>query len=76
MLDIPFSLAPLKFSPMDENFHDIRPHQTTHPPVCTKKGKEVRFSVMVINRVLSVRVNFAQLRLPLRASPLFPHEPL
>ena len=31
--------------------------------------------VMVINRVLSVLVDFFQLRLPLRASPSLPHEP-
>ena len=39
------------FPPMDENLHDIRPHQTAHPSVCAQKGKEVRFSVMGINQV-------------------------
>ena len=63
------------FPPMDENLHDIRPHQIAHPPVCAKKGKEVRFSAMAVNRVLSALVDFARLRLPPRASPSRPHEP-
>ena len=37
----PVLLSSLVFPPMDKNFHDIRPHQTAHPPVCAKKGKDV-----------------------------------
>ena len=57
MLHIPLSLALLGFPPMNKNLHDIRPHLTAHPPVCAKKGKEVRFSVIVINRILSILVD-------------------
>ena len=42
---------------MDENLHDICPHLTAHPPVCAKRGKNVRFSVEAINRVLSILID-------------------
>ena len=48
----PVLLSSLVFPPMDENLHNIRPHQTAHPSLCAKKWKEVRFSVMAINQVL------------------------
>ena len=35
--------VPHDFLVILENLHDIPPHQTTHLPVCAKKGEEVRF---------------------------------
>ena len=44
MLHIGDSAPPSGFLLVAGNFHDIRPHQTAHPPVCAKKKKVKDFS--------------------------------
>ena len=63
MLHISFYSSRLGVSTVAENPHNIRPHQTSHPPVCAKKGEEARFRQWCATVILRVLVGFARLRL-------------